>query len=234
MRRAFYLLTPGKWQDYVNLLHAPYTAWHLSYVVLGAALVPNPDYPLLGWTLLAFFLALGVGAHALDELRGRPLGTIIPTSVLWGLGVVSVAAACAIGLTIGIAATPYLLPFVAAGAFLVFAYNLEWGPFHHDLTFAFAWGAFPLLTSYVVQTGGLSVASVIVAAAAAAITHVQRILSTRVRHLRRHVVSAAGHLVEADGTEIQITRDWLVQDHDRVLALLSAVMPLLAVGLLLR
>ena len=146
----------------------------------------------------------------------------------------AVAAACAIGLTVGVAATPYLLPFVAAGAFFVFAYNLEWGPFHHDLVFALAWGAFPLLTSYVAQTGGLSMASVIVAAAAAAITHVQRILSTRVRHLRRQVVSAAGHLVEADGTEIVLTREWLAQDHDRVLALLSMSMPMLAVGLLLR
>ena len=234
MHRAFYLLTPGGWRDYLNLLHAPYTAWHLSYVILGAALVPSPNYPLLGWTLLAFFLALGVAAHALDELRGRPLGTTIPAVVLWGLGIVAVAAACAIGLTVGVAATPYLLPFVAAGAFFVFAYNLEWGPFHHDLVFALAWGAFPLLTSYVAQTGGLSMASVIVAAAAAAITHVQRILSTRVRHLRRQVVSADGHLVEADGTEIVLTREWLAQDHDRVLALLSTAMPMLAVGLLLR
>lgn len=234
MHRAFYLLTPGGWRDYLNLLHAPYTAWHLSYVILGAALVPSPNYPLLGWTLLAFFLALGVAAHALDELRDRPLGTTIPAVVLWGLGIVAVAAACAIGLTVGVAATPYLLPFVAAGAFFVFAYNLEWGPFHHDLVFALAWGAFPLLTSYVAQTGGLSMASVIVAAAAAAITHVQRILSARVRYLRRQVASAAGHLVEADGTEIVLTREWLAQDHDRVLALLSMSMPMLAVGLLLR
>ncbi len=40
MRRAFYALEPGGARDYVTLLHLPYTAWHLSYVVLGACLVP--------------------------------------------------------------------------------------------------------------------------------------------------------------------------------------------------
>ena len=37
-RPAFYALAPGGWRDYVTLLHLPYTAWHLSYVAIGAAL----------------------------------------------------------------------------------------------------------------------------------------------------------------------------------------------------
>ena len=57
----------------------PYTAWHLSYVVIGASLAPHV-YPTRLWaTLAAFFLAVGVAAHALDELHGRPLGTAIPS-----------------------------------------------------------------------------------------------------------------------------------------------------------
>ena len=233
MRRAFYLLAPGSWRDYLNILHIPYTAWHLSYVVLGAALVRNPDYGLLLWTALAFFLALGVGGHALDELRGRPLGTTIPAAVLWGLGILPVAGAAAIGLTVGLAATPVALSFVAVGVFLVFAYNLEWGPFHNDLVFAFAWGAFPLVTSFVAQAGRLSLACVIVALAAAAITYVQRILSTRVRYLRRKVISSSGSLMDADGSETVLTREWLARDHERVLELLSITMPIISIGLLL-
>lgn len=233
MRRAFYLLAPGAWRDYVNLLHGPYTAWHLSYVVVGAALVPHRDYSLLLWTLLAFFLALGIGAHALDELRGRPLGTTMPAAILWSLGIMATAGAAIIGLSVGMMATNLMLPFVAIGVFLVFAYNLEWGLFHNDLVFAFAWGAFPLLTSYVAQSGGVSIGSIVVAAAAAAITLIQRILSTRVRYLRRKVVSAGGHLVEAGGAETVFSREWLVQDHERVLVLLSIAMPLISVGLLI-
>lgn len=234
MRRAFYLLAPGSWRDYVNLLHIPYTSWHLSYIVMGAALVPHPDYSLLLWTLLAFFLALGIGAHALDELRGRPLGTAIPSVVLWCLGILSTAGATIIGLTVGMASTPNILPFVAVGAFLVFAYNLEWRPFHNDLVFTFAWGAFPLLTSYAAQSGSVSVGSMVFAVAAGVITYVQRILSTRVRYLRRKVVGASGRLVDYEGAETILTREWLAQDHERVLAFLSITMPIIAIGLLLR
>ena len=39
-RPAFYALQPGGWRDYVTLLHPPYTAWHLSYVAIGAATAP--------------------------------------------------------------------------------------------------------------------------------------------------------------------------------------------------
>src|SRR5213592_3438178 len=111
-RPAFYALRSGGWRDYVTLLHPPYTLWHLSYVALGAALAPRMKWGLLGWTTLAFLLALGVGAHALDELRGRPLGTRIPRTVLVGLAAASLAAACAIGTVVAARATWWLLAFV--------------------------------------------------------------------------------------------------------------------------
>src|SRR5215467_13134186 len=84
-RPAFYALRSGGWRDYVTLLHPPYTLWHLSYVAVGAALVPHMDWTLLGWTALAFALAMGVGAHALDELNGRPLQTRISSRMLVAL-----------------------------------------------------------------------------------------------------------------------------------------------------
>src|SRR5881227_4499685 len=99
-RPAFYALAPGGWRDYVTLLHPPYTAWHLSYVVIGAAIAPHWRPGILGLALLAFFLAMGIGAHALDELNGRPLQTRIPHGMLIGLATVSLAAACAIGLVV--------------------------------------------------------------------------------------------------------------------------------------
>ena len=90
-RASWYALPPGGWRDYVTLLHVPYTLWHLSYVVIGAALAPVWLPGRLGATLAAFALALGIGAHALDELRGRPLATQIPDRVLWLLAAGSIA-----------------------------------------------------------------------------------------------------------------------------------------------
>ena len=50
---AFYALGAGGARDYVTLLHPPYTAWHLSYVVVGACLAAVVDWWVLGLTVLA-------------------------------------------------------------------------------------------------------------------------------------------------------------------------------------
>ena len=187
MRPAFYALRPGGWRDYVTLLHPPYTLWHLSYVALGAALAPRMDWPLLGWTALAFFLAMGVGAHALDELQGRPLQTRIPAPALVALAAVSIGGACAIGAVIAAERTLWLLAFVAAGGFIIVAYNLELfgGAFHSAFWFAASWGAFPVLTAYFASAHTIRGAAVAGAAYAFALSWVQRMLSTPVRAVRR-------------------------------------------------
>src|SRR5579884_3943747 len=63
-----YYARRGRLADWWTLLHPPYTAWHLAFVVIGASLAPRPSVSTLVGTLLAFFLAVGVAAHALDEL----------------------------------------------------------------------------------------------------------------------------------------------------------------------
>jgi len=217
-RPAFYALAPGSWRDYVTLLHPPYTLWHLSYVAIGAALAPRLDWSVLGWTLLAFALALGIGAHALDELNGRPLRTRIPSAVLVGLAALSIAGACAIGVVIAAQRTWWLLAFVAAGAFLVTAYNLELfdGRFHSDLWFGLAWGAFPLLTAYFALEERLRAAAFAGAAFAVCASLAQRVLSTEVRFARR-----------SEGDPVT------TRPLERTLQLLSAALPLLAGALLL-
>src|SRR5205823_10784080 len=97
LRPAFYALRSGGWRDYVTVLHLPYTAWNLSYVALGAAIAPRFHTDRMVWTMAAFGLALGISAHVLDELNGRPLGTEIPNRVLVALGIGALAGACGIG-----------------------------------------------------------------------------------------------------------------------------------------
>ena len=186
-RPAFYALERGGWRDYVTLLHLPYTAWHLSYVAIGAALSAEFAGRRLLAALASFFLALGIGAHALDELNGHPLRTRIPDWTLIGLAAVSIGTATAIGVVAALVWTPWLLLFVAAGAFLVVAYNLELfgGVFHTDLWFGLAWGSFPLLTAYFVVAETLTLEALFAAIFALLTSLAQRTLSTQVRNIRR-------------------------------------------------
>jgi hypothetical protein len=222
-RPAFYALERGGWRDYVTLLHVPYTAWHLSYVVIGCALAPVLHVDRLVATLAAFFLALGIAAHALDELRGRPLGTAISDRVLTVLALVSLAGAAAIGIGAALVWTPWLLAFVGVGAFLVPAYNLELfgGRFHSDLWFGLAWGAFPVLTGYFVTAERIDLAAVLGAVAALFLSLAQRHLSTQVRTVRRRVERVGGTLVYRDGSTEKLTAASLLEAPERALRALT-------------
>jgi hypothetical protein len=232
-RPAFYALAQGGWRDYATLLHLPYTAWHLSYVAIGAALAPTFSAGRLLAALAAFFLAVGVAAHAFDELEGSPLGTRIARPVLWALAITSLAGAVAIGV-IGLNVVgPGLGIFITAGAFLVLAYNLEWfgGTFHSDAWFALAWGAFPVLCGYWAMEAGLAPEAVIAAAFAFALSRAQRGLSTAVRRLRRRAERVEGEIVWRDGSRSPITRGGLMAVHEGALAWLATASVLLACGL---
>jgi hypothetical protein len=232
-RPAFYALSPGGWRDYVTVLHPPYTAWHLGYVAIGAALAPTFRTDRFLAALAAFFLGLGVGAHSLDELQGRPLATRIPEPILIGLTVVSLTGAVAIGIAGAISFNLWLLAFVAIGVVLVPVYNLELfgGVIHNSLGFALAWGAFPLLTGYFANAGTITWVSLLAAGYAALTSYVQRVLSTPVRHMRRRVAAVHGTLELTDGTSEPITPEHLYGTQETSLQLLAAANVSLAAAL---
>ena len=232
-RPAFYALGSGGARDYVTLLHPPYTAWHLSYVVIGGCLAPVVAWGRLGAVVTAFALALGVGAHALDELHGRPLRTRIPDSVLVGLAVVSLAAACAIGVAGALWYEPWLLVLVPVGVFLALAYNLELfaGRFHTDLWFGLAWGGFPVVCGYAVVAGNVRVVTLLGAAFAVVLSLAQRTLSNHVRFVRRRVVSVEGELELRDGAREPLESRRLIAADESALRLLTAAVVLLAAAM---
>jgi len=232
-RPSWYALDTGGWRDYVTLLHLPYTAWHLSYVVIGGCLAPLVAWGRLGAAVAAFGLAVGVGAHALDELRGRPLRTSIPSPILVGLASVSIAAACAIGVVGAIEFEAWLALLVPVGLFLVVAYNLELagGRFHSDLWFGLAWGGFPVVCGYAAVAGDLGAAAFLGAAFAVLLSLAQRTLSNHVRFVRRKVAAVDGELELRDGTRNQLDADGLIVAEERGLRLLAAASVVLAAGL---
>jgi hypothetical protein len=229
-RAAYYAARPGGWRDWWTLLHPPYTAWHLAYVVIGACLAPVVNATRLIATLLAFFFAVGLAAHALDELHGRPLRTRIPSVALVVVAGVGLAGSIALGAA-GIAQVGWaLVPFLVIGPLLVVTYNFELfgGIIHNDIGFAASWGAFPVLTAYVAQTGRLAVAPLIAAVGAAALSAAQRALSTPARMLRRRSIDVVGTIALTDGEMIPLDRPVLLAPLEQALGAMSWAVILLA------
>jgi hypothetical protein len=234
-RPAFYALAPGGWRDYVTLLHPPYTLWHLSYVAIGAALAPEwrPIVLILG--LVAFFLGMGVAAHALDELHGRPLQTRIPDRLLVALAAGSLVIAAGIGVAVAVHTSLWLLAFVAVGAFIAVAYNLELfgGRLHGDPWFSLAWGSFPVLAAYVAAAETIRVEALFAAAFAGLLSHAQRRLSTPVRLVRRRARNVSGRIELVDGTVLEIGPETFTAESERALQAIAAAVVALALALVL-
>jgi hypothetical protein len=234
-RPAFYALGRGRVGELLTLLHPPYTAWHLSYFAIGAAIAPQLHVNRLLWGLAAFGLAVGIAAHALDELHDRPLRTSFPDRALIGLAGASLLGALAIGVAGVLTVTATLVPFVLAGGLFLPAYNLELlgGRLHGDLWFALGWGAFPALTGYFVEAERITVAGLLIAGGCFALSVAQRRLSSPARELRRRTRSVEGVRTRADGAVEPLTLPGLLAPLDGALMALSLAMVLVALALVL-
>ena len=238
---AYYARRGGLLADCWTLLHPPYTLWHLSYAVLGAALAPHVSWTPLLLTVLAFFLAVGVAAHALDERAGHPLGTRFGDRGLVVAAAVALLVAVALGLYGAFRWDGTNWPLAAAvpvGIVLVVGYNLELagGLLHDDLTFALGWGGFPVVVGYLAQFPGLGAhafAAVAGAGAAVALTYAQRRLSTPARQLRRRTTGVAGSLESADGSVVPLDRATLLAPLEGTLRAMSWGVSLVALAVLL-
>ncbi|HSE09618.1 MAG TPA: hypothetical protein VLB29_13210 [Nocardioidaceae bacterium] len=238
---AFYARHGGRAADWWTLLHPPYTVWHLSYVVLGAAMAPEVDLVALGASVLAFFLAVGLAAHALDELSGRPLRTRITDRSLQAVAALSLAAACGLGIFGAFLRGPTNWPLAVAipvGAVLLVGYNLELfgGRLHNDATFAWAWGGFPVAVGFVAQAPEVSW-SVLLAAVAATLagvgtSYAQRRLSTPARELRRRTAEVSGTITRTDGRVAPLDSTTLLLPLEGALRALSWALPAVALAAL--
>ena len=205
----------------------------MSYVALGAAAAPRLHADRLGAALGAFFLAVGISAHALDELNGRPLRTQLGRRTLLGLAGLGLAGAVAVGVAGVFLVSPLLIPLVLAGAFLVPAYNLELlaGRFHTDTWFALAWGGFPAFTGYFANALTIAPAGVLVAGACTLLSLAQRRLSTPARELRRQTAEVSGTQRLSDGRVRELTAAELSRPLEGALSALWLALVLLAAGL---
>lgn len=189
--------------------------------------------------MAAFFLAVGIGAHCLDELNGRPLGTRLSERTLVAMAVGGIGGALAIGVVGCFVVSPTLIPLILFGGFIAPAYNLEWfgGRFHTDFWLAASWAGFAALTGWWVNALGLHSAAeagavIGVVVGCACLVTAQRRLSTPVRELRRRTRSVSVLQEMSDGSVRELDREDLIAPLDSALKWLSAAVPLLAAALL--
>ena len=234
MKPAWYLISSDRtWKKWVNLLHWPYTLWFLAYIVLGASLAPDLNWSVLGLTLLAFFLGMGITAHAVDLLQGDPLRLGIPRIQLWVVAIAALILSVAIGIQqiITGAVPEATLVFIPIGILLALGYGLEWKGLHGDIQFALYWAVFPIIVSQVAQINRIEPTLIPMMIFGYLTARSQRSLSTRVRFLRRKVISASVRLEQVNAPS-QKNLDWLISSDEQALAFLSFAIPIIAITLL--
>jgi len=233
--RAFYARRGSVGADILTILHVPYTAWHLSYVVFGAALAAHLDGLRLGGTVLAFFAGTGIASHALDEWNGRPLRTRVDDRFLMTMAVLGFAVSGVVMLAGVWLVSVWVIAWAVAGFVLAAGYSLEWwgGLLHTEIGFGLAWGAFPVLVGFWAQSLTISPAAIGMALAATILSLVQRSLSTSARFVRRETDDAILNLTLADGTQRRWEQRELLSTWETPLRRLSVAMIVIAVTLLL-
>ncbi|EAR22828.1 hypothetical protein NB231_10258 [Nitrococcus mobilis Nb-231] len=152
---------PLKFRVLVGLLFLPYTGMVLSYTMIGSMLAPVIHGDRAIAILVIYFLALGIGAHALDAFGSKevkPWGEVFTAVQLCALAILALSVAYAIGIYYMLFYAPLLWAIAIPEGFFVLAYNLEWfnGRFHTDGWFAVSWGSLPVLAGYVLQTNQIS------------------------------------------------------------------------------
>ncbi len=217
---------PPGFRFFVGLLFLPYTGMVLAYTVIGSMMASSIYWDRVVAIVLIYFLALGIGAHALDALGSKtvkPWGTAFSARQLWILAVASLVGAYAIGVYYMVLYTPLLWIVAILEGFFVFAYNLEWfdGRFHTDGWFAFSWGSLPVLAGYVLQTNSVSIAVLLIASSTGLLSLVEIKASRPYKELKRTVSAKVG-----------IDPMAVSESLENVLKFLSFGVILLGVGLL--
>jgi hypothetical protein len=196
---------PLKFRVFIGLLFLPYTGMVLAYTVIGSMMAEQIHWERVGAIVVIYFLALGVGAHALDALGSKaikPWGQVFTNGQLWALAIGAVVIAYAIGIYYMVLYTPLLWVIAIPEGFFLFAYNREWfkGRFHTDGWFAFSWGILPVLAGYVLQTNGISLPIIIVAASMGLLSLVEIKASRPYKEMKRASIEH-GH--DIDRAQIQ-------------------------------
>jgi len=239
-RGAWYAQGGGRVREFYTIMHLPYTSMVLSYILIGAAVSPHMYPDRVGLTILAYFLGLGLSAHALNELHAnhwtealgkRELTAIFLIPLLLALSIGIYAVVYLYALSYSIVPPLVLMVFIVLEVFFLFAYNTDafGGIFHNNLSFAFSWAALPALISYYANALTITIGAVLVALAMAATAGIEINLSRWCKDFRRRKPLAEMRF--ADGSQEAIGTVQLLARPEKALKLIVAAVDLIAIGL---
>lgn len=182
---------PPKFRAFIGLLFLPYTGMCISFAVIGSMLPGTIFWDRTAAIFVIYFLALGISAHAADNLGSKinkPWGNYFTKKELKIMIIAGLSIAYFIGLYYAITYA-YLLLFIGIiEGFFLFAYNFELfkGFFHNNFWFAFSWGSLPLLAGYIIQTNTISEISLLAASFAFLISYIEIRISRRYKEVKRN------------------------------------------------
>ena len=181
---------PLKFRAFIGMLFLPYTGMCISFTIIGSMLSESILWDRVLSIFIIYFLALGVSAHAADNLGSKkikPWGNFFTTFELKLMVIGGLSVSYAIGIYYIIIFTPLLLIIAIMEGFFLFAYNFELfnGFFHNNFWFAVSWGSLPLLAGFVIQTNSISILSLFSSTIAFLIAYSEIRISRIYKELKR-------------------------------------------------
>ena len=182
---------PLKFRAFIGMLFLPYTGMCISFTIIGSMLSESIAWDRVLSIFIIYFLALGVSAHAADNLGSKkikPWGNYFSTFELRLMVIGGLSVSYILGIYYIITFVPLLLIIAIIEGFFLFAYNFELfnGLFHNNFWFAVSWGALPLLAGFVIQTNSISVLSLISSIMAFFVAYTEIRISRKYKELKRN------------------------------------------------
>jgi hypothetical protein len=181
---------PLKFRAFIGMLFLPYTGMCISFTIIGSMLSESILWDRVLSIFIIYFLALGVSAHAADNLGSKkikPWGNFFTTLELKLMVIGGLSVSYTIGIYYVITFAPLLLIIAIIEGFFLFAYNFELfnGFFHNNFWFAVSWGSLPLLAGFVIQTNSISILSLFSSTIAFLVAYSEIIISRKYKELKR-------------------------------------------------
>lgn len=238
MRKAWYHLEGSKKAELWTILHLPYTLMCIAFLAVGFAIHKPVNWELFGAAILAYFLGLGLAAHAFDQLSltGSRYVKYLTRRELLAIGISSLITAIAIGVFYMVKYSLWhLIWLIPLQAIFAIGYPIGEtfrGKLHNDISFSFSFGALPPLVGFYVNTGELSLVVLPFMVLCGLVAYIEILLSRQCRRLRKELregIIRMGDLVFTPRKDSipAIYRDLIEKPEKalKVLCLLSYVLP---------